>query len=386
MTVRQHHLVSVWNPSVATGAMEEHIKVLLAMARRHREEGGDPADVYVWWGKVRSSNRQKPMPHLAQVMALDAESPEDEHDPREMHLYLTDYRSLYVGQVSCITDADVRMTEPDHVPPYYRTEALNCDCWFQLWDLRRIVQDDTLAVVAELKKLRNTHYNDRPVSIYGGMVDLPLVVYREDDVRFFDAEERKAALDGQYWVEFDAGATGLGAIERELRDNLFGEDVWLALDVGTRTFVATAERIFRDNRSNSAFDFAPVIGGLAKALEIECKRKLKAGLRNAAPAARMANVDGRTVDLGQGPHLSLGQIAHALAGERQLVAALGSGLRPSAWFTGQLPAILDDFRTVRNEGTHAAPVDRDTAVRWRNRIVGVGCQGVLAELANARAR
>jgi hypothetical protein len=34
----------------------------------------------------------------------------------------------------------------------------------------------TIAVVEELKHLRNTRYADRPLSLYGGMVDLPLIV------------------------------------------------------------------------------------------------------------------------------------------------------------------------------------------------------------------
>ena len=72
--------------------------------------------------------------------------------------------------------------DPAHVPAYYRHQSLRCDCWFKLLDIRRLAQDDTLAVIAELKRLRNVHYNDRPVSLYGGMVDLPLVVTREDGV------------------------------------------------------------------------------------------------------------------------------------------------------------------------------------------------------------
>jgi hypothetical protein len=42
-----------------------------------------------------------------------------------------------------------------------------------VWDIRRLVADDTPAVMEELKRLRNTRYHDRPVSLYGGMVDLP---------------------------------------------------------------------------------------------------------------------------------------------------------------------------------------------------------------------
>lgn len=53
---------------------------------------------------------------------------------------------------------------------------------------------------------------------------------------------------------------------------------------------------------------------------------------------------------------------------------------------GSLPAIVDDLRTVRNPGAHAERIERETATRWRERLVGVGCQGVLVELARVRAR
>src|SRR5690606_39222983 len=72
---------------------------------RNSEPGGDssprssePAgfeDVYVWWAKLRSPNRQQPLPHGEDVLALQEQIDEGV----ETHLYLTDYRSLYVGRL-----------------------------------------------------------------------------------------------------------------------------------------------------------------------------------------------------------------------------------------------------------------------------------------------
>ncbi|HXH05351.1 MAG TPA: hypothetical protein VNI83_02055 [Vicinamibacterales bacterium] len=385
-TPTARHLVAVWNPSLAADSMEAHVAVLLDALRRHDGAGDRDSmdDVYVWWGRVRSQNRQGPLPHLDEILALDHELGDE--DGRELHLYLTDYRSLYVGHVCGITAQDVRTTDPDHVPAYYRERDLVCDCWFQLWDIRRLIQDDTLGVVAELKKLRNVRYHDKPVSIYGGMVDLPLVVRREDDVRWFDPVERERLLGNELWVEFDARQSGLGAMERELRDNLFGASAWSALGHGTRTFIATAERIFRDNRASAAFDFAPVVTGFAKALELEVNQRLRRGLGGARSEERMANLEGRTVDLAAAPNLALGQLARAIGGERAVNEALARRLHHGPWFANQLPAVLDRFAEVRNEGTHAARIDRDTATHWRDRLLGVGCEGVFVELARVRAK
>lgn len=57
------HLVAVWNPSYASTAMEAHLALLLEHARAWSRgaDGTDPdgKGVYVWWGKIRSGNRQE---------------------------------------------------------------------------------------------------------------------------------------------------------------------------------------------------------------------------------------------------------------------------------------------------------------------------------------
>jgi hypothetical protein len=205
--------------------MDEHLALLLDLARQDDERRLRDDDLYVWWGKVRSPNRQQPLAHGAEVRAVAAAGEVEQSD--ETQLYLTDYRSLYVADVIGVYDGELPATEQTHVPAYYRQAKLSCDFWFRLGDIRRLVADDTLAVIEELKLLRNVHYNDRPVSIYGGMVDLPLVVTRPDGRRYFDERERDEVAAGRLWAEWDAEqGSGLGGIERELRENLLGDAVW----------------------------------------------------------------------------------------------------------------------------------------------------------------
>lgn len=201
----QRHLVDVWNPAYASDAMTAHVGVLLEAARRwNSRETETETEPYVWWGKVRSLNRQQGLKHLPQVLEIAAELAGDE--ARECHLYLTDYRSLYVGHVDEIAADDVRLSDREHVPAYYAEGGLECDFWYKLLDIRRLVADDTPVVIAKLKALRNLGYNDRPVSLYGGMVDLPLVVYRPDQESFFDPDDRSPIRDDRLWAEVDAEA------------------------------------------------------------------------------------------------------------------------------------------------------------------------------------
>ena len=60
-------------------------------------------------------------------------------------------------------------------------------------------------------------------------------------------------------------------MERDLRENLFGEQAWRALEATARRFIATGEKLFREHRADPAFDFGPVVRSFAKALEVQCR-------------------------------------------------------------------------------------------------------------------
>ena len=67
------HLVTVWDPSYAEDIMDAHLEVLLGWADRAARGEADRDDVYVWWAKLRSPNRQQPLTHTEDVLALDTQ-------------------------------------------------------------------------------------------------------------------------------------------------------------------------------------------------------------------------------------------------------------------------------------------------------------------------
>jgi len=365
--------------------MEEHLTLLLRDAAALRENRVRDEDVYVWWGLVHSRNRRTALPHMDSIRAIDEVLSGD--DPPETHLYLTDYQSLYVADLGEIRFEPLSASEASHVPSYYALDRLECDCWFKLWDVRRLVADDLLGTIEELKHLQSVAYYDKPVSLYGGMVDLPLVVTRPDAQSFFDEGERDVSTDSLLWAEFDAQmGSGIVAIERSLRDDLLGDATWSALDPPVRTFIATGEKVYREHRSDAAFDFAAVIGSFSKALEIQLGSLLRHVLPKLPKQQRLMNIDGVTVDLTLRRGLTLSQIVHVLAGDQARSAALAHALVNGGWLTGSFAAVLDEFRTVRNEGTHERRIDRKTATQWRNQLLGIGGMGHFVELAKIRLR
>ena len=382
MTAR--HLLTVWNP-LYTSDVDQHFALLLDWATRFDEGKAGEDDVYVWWGKVKSQNRLQPLAHKDDIAALATALEADDH--AESHLYVTDYRTLYVGELLAIEEGALTAAEQAHVPAYYREKDLKCDFWFMVGDFRRLVTDDLPRVAEELRALRNVHYHDKPVSLYGGMVDLPLVVKRSDNVRFFEPDVRDDITGGKLWVQHDAAlGGGAAAIERDLRDNVLGETVWNALDWSARSSVAAAEKLFREHRNDPAFDFAPVVMHFSKAIEVQTSAALRAAVAKMPVAARSVNVNGASRDLANARGMTLGDLVHAMTSSKELVEGVTKAVENGGWFTGQLPAVLDALRVVRNPAVHEGRVDRETAARWRNQILGVGSKGHLTDLAAVRTR
>lgn len=367
--------------------MDAHIGVLLDHARAFRAGRLEEDEVYVWWGKVRSQYRQAPLPHLEEIIALDEQiSPEE--GASEVQLYLTDYRSLYVAHLAGVSREDVRddPAESRHIPRYYVEGNLSADCWFQLWDIRRLVLDDTPAVTAELRNLRNTRYHDQRVSLYGGMVDLPLIVTRPDGMQWFNEGERQQLTGGRHWVEFDAERAGAGEMQRELRDNRFGSRLWGNLDPAVRGFIATAEQLFRAHRHDAAFDLSTVIVDFAKAVELQVNVVVRSALARAPRELRHANLDGRSVDIVTDGPWGLGELSIIIGRDKARHDWFRTHLEHGEWFAMGLPPVLDELREVRNPASHGGAVQRERIEGLRGALIGVGSAGNLVELAKVRVR
>jgi hypothetical protein len=376
------HLLSVWNPSYADDALDQHLRILL-----ERAEGGAGPDAYVWWAKVRSRSRVQPLEHLPEILALDAQIGAGV----ETHLYLTDYRSLYVAHLGQVTADEVR-DDPDEcraMPRYYLEEPrVLVDAWFQLWDLRRLVGDDTPAVIEALRELGNVRYHGHPVSLYGGMVDLPLLVERKQEVSWFAG--REGLLDARLWAQQDREFRGATEqLAHELRDHLVGPDLWRLLDPGTRSFLASGEAIYRARARDPHFDFSAAAVAYAKAVEVELNALLFPALRRIferrTPADREVRVDGRPLDLGGAvPHQTLGALRTLLLHEERVRQGVRTLFTTHDFPLRELPAALERLAQVRNPAAHGGSLRAAELAPVRAGLLGVGCDGLVCRLARVR--
>lgn len=180
---------------------------------------------------------------------------------------------------------------------------------------------------------------------------------------------------------------------RELRDNLIGPLLWAVLEPSTRTFLATAEAVYRARRDDPAFDFAGPAIELAKAVETELNailfRATRRVLKTRPPRERETRVDGRLVDLGDvASHLPLGAIRLLLERDdlmQKMVRTAFSG-SDAHWLLGTLPHHLAPLVELRNPAAHSAALDRARAARLREAILGIGCEGLIVHLAQVKLR
>lgn len=393
------HLLTVWNPAYQVDALEEHVHALRVrtaesrrlheQAERRGEESDGPFErAYVWWGLVRSPNRVGDLSSEVQASLRRVQAQLAGDDVPETHLYITDFQSLYVADLVHvhIVDADGPLPDDEapHVPEYYGEKGLICEAWFQLADVRSLVRRDLPQVAAQLRQLLNVNYHGRPVSLYGGMVDLPLLVHETRPQPWFDAVERREITDGRLWVEWDSmEAGGVADMERQLRDDLFGREAWTKLDPLARRFIASAEKTYRDHRDDPGYDFGPVVTAFSKALEVQLRALLRHYLRNAGGAARFVH----QVDLVKDAP-TLGVIAEALRWEPGGSATpsanyLKSLSGPAASLVGELSGFLYSFTPIRNAATHAEFISLADVQSWRSALVGVGCEGWFVRIGRA---
>jgi hypothetical protein len=315
-----------------------------------------------------------------------------------------------VAHVAEITAADPRKdpAERARIPAYYLAEGRVADFWFRLWDIRRLVQDDTERVSTISSSSATDRYEDKPVSIYGGMVDLPPIVTEPEPVQYFDEATRAQVTGGAFWVEFDAGQTGGGRLARDLRQNLFGDEAWHRLDPATRTFVVTAERIFRDHVDDPALDLAPtrwhsLPGEIVRPAQSRIGRRLDSAgaveLSNGGPSRGLGRPPAHTGRLGPDHRLleGDGRLPRRHLAGRPLARGVprpGPGrVRPAPRPGGarggrggtRSRARSCGRRNGRSGGRSASSgAGRGDVIRWHQRILGIGREGVLARLAGVR--
>jgi len=383
------HLLSLWNPTYSNVAMDVHLRVLLHWAEEAEQGDAAPSDVYVWWARLRSTGRRGPHPYQDQILQLD----EQIRDGVETHLYLTDYRSLYVGHLAEITAADIpkgRPEEKGHIPDYVlKREA---GFWFRLRDLRQVVSGDLAGTELEIQKLRNTIKPEKPVSMYGGIADAPMIVTREPPVRWF--EDNEDLTGGQLWAQLEAQLRGESKrVARQLRDNLFGPRLWRAMEPASRTFLTSAEAVFRSRIDDPGFDFSAVAIEYAKAVEVELNAlifpAIRSALANKPPKQREIHGSHSRLDLGKPVrHQTMGAIAHYLDQAGLVRKGIWTALKSDAeWILSEeFNGVLQKLLKLRNPAAHWEVTMGDMVGEQRAELLGIGCEGFLVRIIQAKLR
>jgi hypothetical protein len=366
------NLLILYNPYYQNDVVERHIEIL--------QEAADPLRARVAFGKVRSRIRDYEHPYAERLEAIYAAVSEE----RPLQLFLTDYADMYVARVVEVS----RGERPAIAPAYYAEKGLDVEVWFTLGDIRRIARDDFRFIRDRvLSNFTTPNFNDWHYAIYGNHYVYPLVVEMDDPVDYFDYDE-----PGQRYFLDIFRSDRAQELRRHLVHYRFGEELFYALHPNAQDAVVAAEMEYADHLEDPLYDFSSVVIQYAKAYERELwrfARRLFAhlGEREDLSAIRY-EVQGRSFRFEEyqehKPNVGttlwlLGNRRIRDAVERHLPGgALKSfvkwGLRQSA---GALPAI-------RNEAAHGEKTALATARELRAKVLGIGENGLLADLARYR--
>ncbi|MEX1181987.1 MAG: hypothetical protein WEF86_02045, partial [Gemmatimonadota bacterium] len=56
------------------------------------------------------------------------------------------------------------------------------------------------------------------------------------------------------------------------------------------------------------------------------------------------------------------------------------------WLIGQLPSQLEPIVALRNPGAHSERLSRDQTAEIRAMVLGIGCEGLMVQVARVRLR
>jgi hypothetical protein len=79
-------------------------------------------------------------------------------------------------------------------------------------------------------------------------------------------------------------------------------------------------------------------------------------------------------------------LIHLLERDDVVGRALGAAFShaDAGWLRGPAPAELRGIADLRNPAAHFAVVDRDRCAAARERVLGIGCEGLLVRIARAK--
>jgi hypothetical protein len=369
---KMENLLILYNSYYQKDVVERHIEIL--------QEAADPLRARVAFGKVRSPIRNYEHPYAERLEAIYAAVSEK----RPLQLFLTDYADMYVARVVEASRED----RSEIAPAYYGEKGLDVEVWFVIDDIRRIVRDDFRFIRDRvLSNFTTPNFNDWHYAIYGNHYVYPLVVEMDDPVDYFDYDEA-----GQRYFLDIFRSERAQELQRHLVHYRFGEDLFYAMHPNAQDALVAAEMEYADHQEDPLYDFTAVVIQYAKAYERELWRF----------AARLFAYLGEREDLGgigyevQGRSYRFAEYqVHKpnvgttlwLMGNRQIRDAVerhipGGALK--SFVKWGLRQSIGELPSVRNEAAHGTKTSLEAARAFREKVVGIGESGLLADLAKYR--
>jgi len=363
-----HNLLILYNPYYQKDVIDQHLSVLMSQESSQ--------DAKVAFGKVRSKLRDYEHPFAAQLNAIYDGVSEEKY----LQLFLTDYADLYVAKVVAVVEENTHIP----TPAYYQEKNLDVEQWFVISDIRRIVENDFGRVRdGILANFTTPNFGNHHYAIYGNSYVYPLIIQMDDPIDYFESDDNAF----RYFPELFKNERYIEMKDQFLQFR-FGQELFYAFHPNTQDAIISAEIEYQENKQDPLYDFTSVVIKLSKAFEKELylfTKKLFAYLgKNEDLSDIHYQVQGlsyRFVDY-QKNKPNIGTTKYLLKNERVKKAMIKylDSVEIKLFVTKQLLEYIDIIQPIRNEATHGETTSILTCNMIRQKIIGIGENGILCEL------
>ena len=364
------NLLILYNPYYEKRVIEKHVEIL--------NRSPDPLRARVAFGKVRSKLRDHDHPYTEYLQAIYARTNEE----HPLQLFLTDYSDMYVARVVEATDEDRSDLAPSYY--YYKEKNLDVETWYVLDDIRGIAHDDFRFVRDRvLSNFTTPNFEGRHYAIYGNRYVYPLVVEMDEPVDYFDYDFE----DRHYFQEIFLSEQNQ-SVQRQLIHFRFGEELFFVMHPNSRDAVVAAELEYLEKKDDPLYDFSSVVIKYSKAFEREFYlfgKKFFGWLGERSDLSDIEyEVQGRSYSFDdyQNHKPNIGTTKYMLGNRRIRQAIDEHVVNPAlkSFIRYSLRFALGEIQEIRNEAAHGRNTGPEVCARYREKIVGIGSNGLLCDL------
>lgn len=345
-------LLILYNPYYQENVIESHLEILKERGR-------------VAFGKVNIRQKAIEQPFMQELESIYNAT----NETNPLQLFLSDYASLFVAKVVCVSD----VADEGIIPPYYTQKGFLVEKWFIISDMRELVRHNFEVIRDEF--LSKITANNRTYSLYGNNYVYPLIIQQKIPLDYFE--------EGVYYKNIFKNDEYL-RLKTQLMQ--FNFDTFIhAMTPDSLDNIISAELEYQQNKQDMLYDFSSVIVKYSKTMEKELYLLFYALFQALSVESPQIldvgyNVQGTDFILRdfftQKPNLGTYPFLLKNPSIDKAQQSLSQSIQKAIRF--EIVPFIHTLKALRNENVHGKSASLKEAAELRSQVIGVQKASILA--------